>query len=430
MTAGKPPFRCETISELYAQIKGVKYACPDHFSPELKTLLTKILVKDPSKRATMDDLRSDAWVNTGETELPLRLQPKAPIDAKRDTELPSIDTFVSYMEKYDGFVVYNFGSSPVNVKFDQGADEMEQPQSPTSPTKEDVTSSGTDTSGAVSLSALTSGRRMSWTQTLTTKFNIFKASKTQEDYTPGQQRQRSRSIAPTQTGPVAQAPVGNVPASPSNHTRRHSYAVGNRPRNEEPPSSPSDNNIKAVAPVSPTNSITVSHSTSLTIPPNSRSLAPSMEQINEEEGARTSRVGQMSTSKSRSFVRGVRPSPSFTNSSHDRRMSVANNDAAYMEDIRSIKFSLNMTILGTKTQFDVIALVDKMLTEFKYRFDRRGRFTFICHEDHPMGLIVIEVEVCKVWLLNVFGVRIKRLNGDALVYRSMAERMQQYLKAS
>lgn len=59
MVAGRPPFKCDSIAELYAQIKGVKYQCPPTFSRELVQLLQKILVRDPTKRVTMDQLRED-----------------------------------------------------------------------------------------------------------------------------------------------------------------------------------------------------------------------------------------------------------------------------------------------------------------------------------------------------------------------------------
>ena len=61
MIAGRPPFKCDTIAELYQQIKTVKYTCPDHFSPELRALLEKVLVRNPATRAAIEELRHDPW---------------------------------------------------------------------------------------------------------------------------------------------------------------------------------------------------------------------------------------------------------------------------------------------------------------------------------------------------------------------------------
>ncbi|KAI8844523.1 kinase-like domain-containing protein, partial [Chytriomyces cf. hyalinus JEL632] len=68
MMTGKTPFTGATISQLYSKIKAVDYKCPDYFSEDLKVLLAKMLKKDPSKRADMEALRTDPWVNFEEIE--------------------------------------------------------------------------------------------------------------------------------------------------------------------------------------------------------------------------------------------------------------------------------------------------------------------------------------------------------------------------
>jgi hypothetical protein len=39
----------------------VRYQCPPSFEPPLKALLSKIMVRDPAKRATIDIVRQDSW---------------------------------------------------------------------------------------------------------------------------------------------------------------------------------------------------------------------------------------------------------------------------------------------------------------------------------------------------------------------------------
>ncbi|KAI9208700.1 kinase-like domain-containing protein, partial [Polychytrium aggregatum] len=63
MMTGRPPFVGENISALYSKIKAVDYKCPDYFSPELRKLLSRILVRDPKARIDMEGLRNDPWVN-------------------------------------------------------------------------------------------------------------------------------------------------------------------------------------------------------------------------------------------------------------------------------------------------------------------------------------------------------------------------------
>ncbi|KAJ3205290.1 Map microtubule affinity-regulating kinase [Dinochytrium kinnereticum] len=76
MMTGRPPFSGDNISALYGKIKAVDYKCPDYFSKELKSLLGKILRRDPKARIDMEGLRSDPWVNFEEMELPTRIYPK------------------------------------------------------------------------------------------------------------------------------------------------------------------------------------------------------------------------------------------------------------------------------------------------------------------------------------------------------------------
>lgn len=76
MLTGKLPFYGDTISALYAKIKAVDYRCPEYFSPSLKQLLSQILVKDPKKRMTIDQLRENEWVNFEEIERPPRIYPR------------------------------------------------------------------------------------------------------------------------------------------------------------------------------------------------------------------------------------------------------------------------------------------------------------------------------------------------------------------
>ncbi|KAJ3321715.1 MAP microtubule affinity-regulating kinase 1 [Blyttiomyces sp. JEL0837] len=102
MMTGKPPFTGENISALYSKIKAVDYKCPDYFSKELKTLLSKMLKKDPKQRVDMDGLRADPWVNFEEVEKPLRIVPKV-------TENPDpgqISQFIASITKDKEFIIY------------------------------------------------------------------------------------------------------------------------------------------------------------------------------------------------------------------------------------------------------------------------------------------------------------------------------------
>ncbi|KAI9190458.1 hypothetical protein H9P43_001892 [Blastocladiella emersonii ATCC 22665] len=88
MCSGKPPFHGHSIPSLYNKIMNLQYTCPDHFSPELRHLLSRILVKEPSQRISMADMFADPWVNYEEIERPLRVSPL--YDTLRETGMDQI----------------------------------------------------------------------------------------------------------------------------------------------------------------------------------------------------------------------------------------------------------------------------------------------------------------------------------------------------
>lgn len=68
LLSGKLPFDAATMSELYEKIAKGKYVCPSHFSPEAVHLISRMLVVDPKRRATVSEIRSHPWVNAGYNE--------------------------------------------------------------------------------------------------------------------------------------------------------------------------------------------------------------------------------------------------------------------------------------------------------------------------------------------------------------------------
>ena len=56
---GKVPFHDENILALYGKIKAQKLEFQEgkDISPEIKDLITKMLIKDPSQRITLNDIK-------------------------------------------------------------------------------------------------------------------------------------------------------------------------------------------------------------------------------------------------------------------------------------------------------------------------------------------------------------------------------------
>ncbi|KAJ3446536.1 cbl-interacting protein kinase 32 [Anaeramoeba flamelloides] len=61
--AGRLPMDDPSLEVLFEMIKNVDIKYPNHFSKKAKSLLQKILIADPLKRATIQQIKEDPWFN-------------------------------------------------------------------------------------------------------------------------------------------------------------------------------------------------------------------------------------------------------------------------------------------------------------------------------------------------------------------------------
>jgi len=76
MIIGKPPFETQEIKLTYKRIKAIDYSFPETapISDEAKDLITKILVLDPSRRPTIDEILDHPFFHMG-NKIPRLLPP-------------------------------------------------------------------------------------------------------------------------------------------------------------------------------------------------------------------------------------------------------------------------------------------------------------------------------------------------------------------
>ncbi|XP_075166516.1 SNF related kinase isoform X2 [Haematobia irritans] len=63
LVCGQPPFEKANDSETLTMIMDCKYSVPPQISPTCRKLIASMLVRDPKKRATLEEISADAWVN-------------------------------------------------------------------------------------------------------------------------------------------------------------------------------------------------------------------------------------------------------------------------------------------------------------------------------------------------------------------------------
>jgi serine/threonine protein kinase len=62
MLSKELPFDDESIPKLIDKIVLVQYTFPKHFSKEVKDFISKILISNPSKRMTLEEMKMHDWL--------------------------------------------------------------------------------------------------------------------------------------------------------------------------------------------------------------------------------------------------------------------------------------------------------------------------------------------------------------------------------
>lgn len=113
---GRVPFYEDNIIALYSRIKTQSVEFPNHptTSKNLKSLINRMLIKDPKRRITLPEIKADPWVTrNGECPLPNEEENCHLVEitdedvAKVVTSIPKLDTLIliKHMLKKHSFQV-------------------------------------------------------------------------------------------------------------------------------------------------------------------------------------------------------------------------------------------------------------------------------------------------------------------------------------
>jgi aurora kinase len=59
---GNPPFEADSNDETYKRIRTIDLKFPDHMSPEVRDMVSKILILNPKERLTLDEIENHPWI--------------------------------------------------------------------------------------------------------------------------------------------------------------------------------------------------------------------------------------------------------------------------------------------------------------------------------------------------------------------------------
>ncbi|KAL6626941.1 hypothetical protein ACP70R_030667 [Stipagrostis hirtigluma subsp. patula] len=74
LMAGYLPFQDRNLVGMYRKIHKGEFRCPKWFSPELKRLLRRVLVTNPQRRATADEIMESEWFKIGFRRFSFRIE--------------------------------------------------------------------------------------------------------------------------------------------------------------------------------------------------------------------------------------------------------------------------------------------------------------------------------------------------------------------
>lgn len=85
LVTGHVPFDDKNLAALHQKIKSCRLEMPEFLGDGCRELLNRMICRDPSKRATMDDVIFHPWVNEGFIDVPAYLAPeRLPIESVDD----------------------------------------------------------------------------------------------------------------------------------------------------------------------------------------------------------------------------------------------------------------------------------------------------------------------------------------------------------
>jgi serine/threonine protein kinase len=401
LAAGDPPFYGSSLSSLYARIKAVDYRCPDHFSKDLKRLLSKILVKDPKHRITMDDLRNDKWVIHEEAGPPERILPKL----TGNSDVSQISQFIDGITKDKNSIVYSLhkhsdsrspqapgASVPIVSPMAKFTRKMSIRRA--SPTKEDESGDSDYVAplGGLSLGiGGTGGRR---------KSNATVSGSPADSVSL---RRRGSSASPSTARAMATA---NFPADRPTQVMRRMSSVG--PAALPPPvvdspkvggarrASAIGNTIKDKSVVAASNGAKLVKSISQIVD----DIDPFLDENEDDEDITVEELQDWHTfHRPASEIRTVRFSFS------PRTTSPLAPAIIFRELHRVLLF----------TQEHVKSLKLKRSDEY---------YMVICStEEYGEKPMQFEIEICSVWMLKLRGLRFKRISGDPFAYKKLYEQI-------